>query len=137
MTIINFTKLVTQILECNKIQYAVVGGCAKSIYQKSISTFDVDILINNTTENIAKFLIFMEENFKTKMTLSKIKSCDVVKIKAKPFSLDFHFKLDGVTNKNIFKNVQLHLIEQHSVQFISEINLIKNLKKVTSKHGIH
>ncbi|MGG9961176.1 hypothetical protein [Ferruginibacter sp. SUN106] len=137
MTILNFTNQVTRILENNKIQYAVVGGCAKLIYHKNVSTSDLDILIDNSTNNITRFLHFMEKHFKTKITLSKIRNYDVVKVKATPYSLDFHFNLDGVSNKNIFEHLHLHLIEHNPVQFISEKNLLKNLNKVANKNGIH
>jgi hypothetical protein len=44
--IFSLVKIIVDFLDRSKIEYVVIGGCAKIIYKQSNLTRDVDILIN-------------------------------------------------------------------------------------------
>lgn len=137
MNLSSYMSLVAEKLDSSGIRYAVVGGCAKSIYKENISTQDLDILIDDSSDNLLRFQSFMEMHFNRKMTIEELRNADLVKICAKPYSIDFHFNLDGVSNEVIFQEIQYRIINGIKIQFIAENHLINNLKTVAELYGIH
>jgi hypothetical protein len=132
-----FAASVVRILEQFQIRYAIVGGFAKTLYWANIKTHDLDILIDDSSLNRDRFVELMDMQFSKKMTSTDFLQHDMLRVKATPYSIDFHFRLDGVSNVSIFNELTYQTINGQKLAFISQENLIINLKQTAIRHGIY
>lgn len=123
---IEFAKKISKLFDSFYIEYLIVGGVALMLYSKKTQTKDLDIIVLMTKENLKRF----ENVISDKKLLSDFKENKIIRIIGKPFSIDFHPKLDGVNEIQIFKNYSLISVGDCKLKVINQLDLNKNLETV-------
>lgn len=123
---IEFTIKISKLLDTFNIEYLIVGGVALMLYGNKKQTKDLDIVILMTNENLKKF----ENIILDKKLLKDFNEDKIIRVIGKPFSIDFHPKLDGVNKAHIFKNYSLISVDNFKLRVINQLDLNKNLKTV-------
>lgn len=125
--------LIKQLVRFN-IEYLVVGGVAKILYNEKSYTKDIDVLIRYSEENynnLAKLL----KTLKYDLNKTAFAESGIVRIVSKQGTIEFFSKLDGVEPEEAFLTKYSLLYQGISIQVISLNNLNKNLTAVKEKYN--
>ncbi|UKN03446.1 hypothetical protein K6119_07960 [Paracrocinitomix mangrovi] len=124
-----FIHRITEILNKFNVDYVVTGGTSKIIRGEDYLTFDLDIVVENSNDNLNRVNKFVHQITSEKIDLTdNFKSNRITRINTFPFSIDIMPRLDGLENINIFKNSELVEFEGRKIPCISESDLMKNYK---------
>lgn len=108
-----------------QVEYVVTGSVSKYLRGLSISTMDLDIVVQMTEKNLSK-IDQLKYNFKKVRISDELKKGQIVRIKEFPFRFDLLPRLDGITNDEIFRNKEDVNFENQIIPIISESNLETN-----------
>jgi hypothetical protein len=118
-------------LNSNEVRYLLVGGWAVGMYGNPRATKDIDFLVANDSNNLAKlqkaFLDFDSppvdmERFKEKGR--------VIRLGSSPIQIDIINKADGIDIDECYSRKEIIKVEDIDVFVISKDDLVKN--KTTS-----
>jgi len=127
----DFVKLLTE----NKVEYLIVGGYAVGIHGYPRYTGDLDIWINDTTEN-AKLVLKCVEDFgfaSYNLAVSDFtKPGNIIQLGYPPVRIDIINQADGVNFDECYKNKKDVTADDITLYFIGYDDLLKN-KKTTSR----
>ncbi|WP_225000377.1 hypothetical protein [Cesiribacter sp. SM1] len=125
---IEFAKIISQLLEDYYVEYLIVGGTALMLYKQKIGTRDLDILILNNEGNISKF----KNIINNEQLILDFKENMIIRVQGKPYCIDFHSRLDGLNEIDLFKNYTRMSIGNYNLRVINLTDLYKNLSAVKS-----
>ena len=108
-----------------QIEYVVTGSVSKYLRGLSISTMDLDIVVQTTETNLSR-IDQLKYNFKEGQISDELKKGQIVRINEFPFRFDLLPRLDGLTNEEIFRNKEEVNFENKMIPIISESNLETN-----------
>ena len=117
-------RILTQLNEM-QVEYVVTGSVSKYLRGLSISTMDLDIVVQTTKSNLNK-IDQLKYNFKKGQISDELKKGQIVRINEFPFRFDLLPRLDGLTNEEIFRNKEEVSFENQMIPLISESNLDTN-----------
>jgi len=127
----DFVKLLTE----NKVEYLIVGGYAVGIHGYPRYTGDLDIWINDTTEN-ARLVLKCVEDFgfaSYNLAVSDFtKPGNIIQLGYPPVRIDIINQADGVNFDECYKNKKDVTADDITLYFIGYDDLLKN-KKTTSR----
>ena len=110
-------------LKKQKVNYLIIGGFAGILHGTKLETIDLDVLIENTSSNIIKF----QKIINSKKLISKFERNEIIRVVGKPYSIDFHPKIDGVSTQLAMKNSVRMMIKNVEIDIISVSDLEANL----------
>lgn len=108
-----------------QIEYVVTGSVSKYLRGLSISTMDLDILVQTTETNLSR-IDQLKYNFNAGQISDELKKGQIVRINEFPFRFDLLPRLDGLTNEEVFRNKEQVNFENKMIPIISESNLETN-----------
>ena len=126
-----FVKLLTE----NKVEYLIVGGYAVGVHGYPRYTGDLDIWINNTTENAKRVLRCVEDFGFSSYNLSVsdfTKQGNIIQLGYPPIRIDIINQVDGVNFSDCYTNKKEVKADDINLYFIGYDDLLKN-KKTTSR----
>ena len=110
------------------VEYLIVGAYAMAVFGYSRSTYDIDLWIDKSKENIEKVLNALEE-FGIPFEISKDdlqKENSVIQIGIAPNRIDILTDIDGVDFKTAYKNRVLKDLDGIQISILNIDDLIKN-----------
>jgi hypothetical protein len=119
------------LLEENKVEYLIIGGYAMAFHGYPRFTKDIDIFFHNSDNNIKKLkksLIgfgFPESTLPDPMFTEK---GNIIQFGITPLRVDILNEIDGVDFMDAFENCIRGKYGDIEVNFISQLDLIKNKK---------
>ena len=120
-----FIHRIINILNEVQVEYVITGSVSKYFRGLSISTMDLDIVVQTTENNLSK-IDQLKYNFKKGQISDELRKGQIVRINEFPFRFDLLPRLDGLTNDEIFRNREQMNFENQIIPIISESNLITN-----------
>ncbi|MBK8748202.1 MAG: hypothetical protein IPM04_10110 [Saprospiraceae bacterium] len=120
-----FIHRIINILNEVQVEYVITGSVSKYLRGLSISTMDLDIVVQTTENNLSK-IDQLKYNFKKGQISDELRKGQIVRINEFPFRFDLLPRLDGLTNDEIFRNREQMNFENQIIPIISESNLITN-----------
>lgn len=126
---LEFAKRISQLLDSFDIDHLIVGGVALMLHGEKKVTKDLDILVLSTKENLKKF----ESVIADEKIINDFMENKIIRIIGKPFSIDFHPKLDGLNVNQIFKDYSLITVGDSKLKVIKLLDLNKNLLTVKNQ----
>jgi len=108
-----------------QVEYVVTGSVSKYLRGLSISTMDIDIVVQTTENNLNK-IDQLKYNFIEGQISNELRKGQIVRINEFPFRFDLLPRLDGLTNDEIFRNKEIVNFENQIIPIISENNLETN-----------
>ena len=108
-----------------QVEYVVTGSVSKYLRGFSISTMDLDIIVQTTENNLNK-IDQLKYNFGKGQISDELRKGQIVRITEFPFRFDLLPRLDGLTNDEIFRNMEMVNFENQIIPIISESNLETN-----------
>ncbi len=122
-----------------KIKYMVVGGCAVILHGYKRTTFDIDILVDHSSENIESLKNALNEIFNTKEA-SDIDNDDVIKYTVVRFApesenivVDVMGKIGDIDFDSAINNVEVMNVEEVEIPVCGLSVLIETKKGVRPK----
>jgi len=118
------------------VEYMIVGAYALALYSRPRNTGDIDVFINNSTEN-AKQLIKVIEEFGFEN--SGIEENDfmtkgrIVQLGVSPIRIDIINDIDGVKFLDAYKRKETFQFGKVPANFISRLDIISNKKASNRK----
>lgn len=131
----DFVKLLTE----NKVEYLIVGGYAVGFHGYPRYTGDLDIWINNTTENAQRTLKCVEDFGFESYNLSVAdftKQGNIIQLGYPPVRIDIINQVDGVNFAECFRNKKEVMVDDLNLFFIGYDDLLKNKKKTSRPRDI-
>ena len=120
-----FIHRIINILNEVQVEYVITGSVSKYLRGLSISTMDLDIVVQTSENNLSK-IDQLKYNFKKGQISDELRKGQIVRINEFPFRFDLLPRLDGLTNDEIFRNREQMNFENQIIPIISESNLITN-----------
>ena len=108
-----------------QVEYVVTGSVSKYLRGLSISTMDLDIVVQTTETNLSR-IDQLKYNFKEGQISDELKKGQIVRINEFPFRFDLLPRLDGLTTEEVFRNKEEVNFENQMIPIISESNLETN-----------
>ena len=134
----DFKEFVKLLIE-NKVEYLIVGGYAVGIHGYPRYTGDLDIWINNTTENAQRTLNCVESFGFSSYNLSVsdfTKQGNIIQLGYPPVRIDIINQVDGVDFTKCFKNKKDVNVEDLTLYFIGYEDLLTNKRKTARPRDI-
>lgn len=125
---LEFIKSVSKLLNHKQIEYLIVGSAAQLLYRESVNPSDLDIWVRNNTQNTIK----LRELIKSNQLISEFETGKIVRVTGKPYSIDFHPKLDGLKPDEIRSSDEIIEIRNVRIKVIHKDDLKKNLETVNN-----
>ncbi len=115
-------------LEKGKVKYLVVGGVASILYGMPRATFDLDLFVENSYQNVDNLLKSFEEIGMGTVSLTTVNN--VCKTEITIFEdiirVDVLTKLRGINFQEAWKTRNIQVIQNIPVNLISEKLLLKS-----------
>lgn len=108
-----------------QIEYVVAGSVSKYLRGSSISTMDLDIVVQTTESNLRK-IDQLKYNLSSGQISDELKKGKIVRINEFPFRFDLLPRLDGLTNEEIFRDKEEVNFNNQIIPIISKSNLNTN-----------
>jgi predicted nucleotidyltransferase len=124
-----FIKSVASILNKYEIEYLIVGGAAKLLYNQKWRPSDLDILVYSDMPNLIKLNIVL----KNEKMISQFQKGKIIRIVGKPYSIDIHPKLDGLILSHIKNRTRKVYLDKTPIKLIDDVDLKINLQTVKTK----
>jgi hypothetical protein len=124
--------LIKQLTQFN-IEYLIVGGVARILYNEKNYTKDIDLLIRHSEKNynnLAKLLKTLQFD----LNKTAFANTGIVRIASKQGTIEFLSKLDGVNAEEAFLTKNIILYRGISLHVISPDNLNKVSLAVKEKY---
>ncbi len=134
----DFKEFVKLLIE-NKVEYLIVGGYAVGVHGYPRYTGDLDIWINNTTENAKRAQVCVKDFGFSSYKLSVAdftKPGNIIQLGYPPVRIDIINQVDGVTFDECFKNKKDVTADDLTLYFIGYDDLLKNKKKTSRPRDI-
>ena len=134
----DFKEFVKLLIE-NKVEYLIVGGYAVGIHGYPRYTGDLDIWINNTTENAQRTLNCVKSFGFSSYNLSVsdfTKQGNIIQLGYPPVRIDIINQVDGVDFTKCFKNKKDVNVEDLTLYFIGYEDLLTNKRKTARPRDI-
>ena len=120
-----FIHRILRMLNEGQVEYVVTGSVSNYLRGLSISTMDLDIVVQTTESNLKK-IDQLKYNFIERQISNELRKGRIVRINEFPFRFDLLPRLDGLTNDEIFRNMEMVNFENQIIPIISESNLETN-----------
>ncbi|MBN1693866.1 hypothetical protein JW879_00515 [candidate division WOR-3 bacterium] len=127
------------LLNKNRVKYAIVGAFALALYSKPRYTKDLDILVEPEEKNIKKLLDVLNEfgfekiNIKTEDLTEKNQ---ILQLGYEPVRIDILTSISGCSFEEIWNNKKKEKYGKTLAFFIGKKELVKNKKTVGRKQDI-
>ncbi len=131
MIFTNDMKDIVELFEKFNVQYALVGGFAVNFYGYVRTTQDIDFLLFPSTENADRVMKALTEFGFGNSGIPReyfTKEGTAVHIGVEPNRIDFLTKLKGISNLQIFKDIQRVEFEGTLLNIISKKDLLQSKK---------
>lgn len=122
-----FVKLLNKI----KVEYLIVGAYALALYTRPRNTGDMDVFINNSSENAKRLIKVIEEFGFENGGIEEsdfITKCRIVQLGVSPIRIDIINEIDGINFLDAYKHKETFQFGRVSANFISRSDIIKNKK---------
>jgi len=119
---------VSSLLNRNQIEYLIVGSAAQLMYKEIVKPSDLDIWVRNNTYNALK----LKEIIRNNELISEFQSGRIIRVIGKPYSIDFHPKLDGLKSNEIRSSSEVIELKDVKIKVIHKDDLKKNLETVNN-----
>lgn len=125
----SFEKLLVLLTEA-KIKFIVVGGAAVTFQGYVRLTEDIDILIANTSENVASLLAILEgygEGYARELTLADFTDQEgAIRIveETEQMQIDIFTRMTGRTYADVLSDADTFAIQNHQISVASKRSLI-------------
>ena len=113
--------------ECN-VRYLVAGAYAMSTFGYSRSTYDIDLWIDKSKDNVDNILKALDEfglPFEIKAD-DLIKDNNVIQIGCAPLRIDILTNIDGVEFKEAYQNKEIKILGDTEATVLNIDDIIKN-----------
>jgi hypothetical protein len=124
-----------ELLNSERVEYAIVGGWALGFHGRPRYTQDIDILIRATPANAARLEIAIERFGFGSLGLAAqdfLSSGQVIQLGHPPNRIDLLTSLTGVSGDEVWESLQSGELDGVPVHFIGRGALIKN-KRATDR----
>ena len=123
---LEFIKSVSNLLNQKEIEYLIVGSAAQLIYHEKVNPSDLDIWVKNSSQNTTK----LKELIKSSELISEFQNGKIIRVIGKPYSIDFHPKLDELKSNEIRSSSEVIELKNVKIKTIHKDDLKKNLETV-------
>jgi len=114
-------------LNSNNVRYLLVGGWAVSVYGNPRATKDIDFLVANDGDNLAKLQRALEAFGAPPVDMERFKEKGrVIRLGSSPIQIDIINTADGIDMDECYSRKGTIKVEDIDVSIISRDDLIKN-----------
>ena len=120
-----------RLLNKKKVEYVIVGGYAVAFYGYVRVTKDIDILFNNTAQNILRLKRCLNEFGFPTDSLSDVAFSEqgqIIRMGASPSMIELINKISGVSFESAWKNRVRGKYDRTTVYYLSKPDLLRNKK---------
>ncbi len=119
---------IVQLFNEYKVRYLIAGAYAMSTFGYSRSTYDIDLWIDKSLDNVEKILKALSE-FGLPFELQVddlIKDNNVIQIGCAPLRIDILTNIDGVEFEEAYQNMQIKKLGDTEATVLNIDDIIKN-----------
>ena len=114
-------------LNSNEVRYLLVGGWAVGMYGNPRATKDIDFLVANNSDNLAKLQKALLDFGSPPVDMEHFKEKGrVIRMGSSPIQIDIINKADGIDIDECYSRKEIIKIEDIDVCIISKDDLVKN-----------
>ena len=114
-------------LNLNSVRYLLVGGWAVGLYGNPRATKDIDFLVANNDDNLAKLQKALEAFDSPPVDMERFKEKGrVIRLGSSPIQIDIINTADGIDMDECYSRKGTIKVEDIDVSIISRDDLIKN-----------
>jgi hypothetical protein len=127
------------LLNNNKAHYLIIGGYAFSFYAEPRFTKDIDILIEQSKENVKKILNCIKDFGFSDLDLTEadfLESEQIIQLGVAPLRIDILTSIKGIDFQKIWENRVVGRYGNIEVNFISKKDLIRCKRKSGRKQDL-
>jgi len=128
-----------ELLNKNKARYLIVGGYAFSFYAEPRFTKDIDILIEQSSENAKIILACIKDFGFSDLDLTEkdfLESGQVIQLGVVPLRIDILTSIKGLDFQKLWENRVVGSYGNIDVNFISKKDLIRSKRKSGRKQDL-
>ncbi|MEW6102601.1 MAG: nucleotidyl transferase AbiEii/AbiGii toxin family protein [bacterium] len=122
------------------VKYILIGGCAVILHGLERPTYDIDIVIEDSNENITNlkkaFAKFIKEDEIKELTSRMVKKYQVIRVGFDDFYIDIIGKIGDIDYKKAKDDILIERIENIEIPFAglsTMIELKKGLREIDLK----